>query len=486
MEFLSVNGSHITDTKGKPVLLRGVSIGGWMNMEDFINGYPGSEEGLRETMADTLGKVKAGYFFERMLDYIFSEKDAQFLAELGMNLVRLPLNYRRFEDDLTPFSYKEAAFLRLDRALDWCEKHGLYAILDMHAVQGWQNSDWHCDNSSRHSLFWKHSHFQDRFIALWLEIAARYKDRAAVAGYDLMNEPICNVWRGRFTDTYEPDWSLLNNVYRRTVNEIRKVDPKHIIYLEGDNFSTLFSGMEPPFAENLVYSSHNYIESGLSGSYPGHPDNFWINSGKTAWWDKEKQREIFFGCEGAVFAKKYNVPLWVSEFGSAYNGPPEKVEDRLRSLDDQLDIFGEFGASWAIWTYKDLGTMASLKADPESDYMQLIKPVLEKKELLNSHFGVSWLPPNATMQKLHALADDIGAIIDMPHIHQTANRKYLGQSVFSEFAAIQLQPAYAQCFKGMTEQRLDEVLSAFALDNCVKNTGLLDLFKKHLGEKKRD
>ena len=478
MDFLSVNKNQIVNEKGQPVILKGVSIGGWMNLEDFINGYPGSEEGIRETMADTLGNEKAEYFFDRMLDYIFSEKDAKFLAELGMNAVRLPLNYRHFEDDLNPFTYKEAAFLRLDKALKWCEKHGLYAILDMHAVQGWQNTDWHCDNSSRHVLFWRHSQFQDRFVALWQEIARRYKDRAVVAGFDLMNEPICNVWRGRFLDAYVPDFEILNRVYKRTVAEIRKIDARHIIYLEGENFSNLFDGMAPPFADNLVYSSHNYIASGLSGSYPGYPDNFWTD--EKDWWDKEKQREVFFGCEGVKFAKKHNVPLWVSEFGSAYNGPPEKNADRLQSLDDQLDVFAEFGANWTIWTYKDLGTMALLKADPKSDYMELLAPVLKKKDQLNSHFGVSWLPTNATMQKLHELADDIGALIDMPHVSPTASRKYLGQSVFSEFAAILLQPAYAECFKGMSTQRIDEVLSAFDFDNCVRNTGLIDVLKKHL------
>ena len=27
----------------------------------------------------------------------------------------------------------------LDKMLEWCSKHELYAILDLHAVQGWQN-----------------------------------------------------------------------------------------------------------------------------------------------------------------------------------------------------------------------------------------------------------------------------------------------------------------------------------------------------------
>lgn len=480
MDFLKVKGRKIVDEQDNEVVLKGISIGGWMNMEDFINGFPGSEEGIRQTVAETIGKTKADFFFNRMLDYIFSEDDARYLTEIGMNHVRLPINYRHFEDDDKPFVYKEDGFARLDQALKWCEKHGLYAIIDFHAVQGWQNNDWHCDNSSRHTLFWKHSQFQDRFIALWQALAERYCDRAVVAGYDLMNEPICNAWRGRFSHKYVPDWKLINKVYKRAVTAIREKDSRHIICLEGDSYSVLFDGMEPPFTDNLIYSSHNYIASGLSGSYPGVPDNYWIEDDQQrVRWDKEKQREMFFECEGARFAKRHNVPLWVSEFGSAYNGPVEKKPDRLRSLDDQLDVFHEFGANWTIWTYKDLGVMATLSVDPESDYIQILKTVLLKKEQLNSHFGVSWLPPNHAMKKMHDLADYIGDAIDMPHINRVDNRQFLGQSVFSEFAAIQLQPAFAQCFAGMSEQRLDEVLSAFAMKNCRKNTGLLDVLAKH-------
>jgi hypothetical protein len=42
MEFLRVSGSHIVDAGGKKIRLRGTCPGGWMNMEDFINGHPGA------------------------------------------------------------------------------------------------------------------------------------------------------------------------------------------------------------------------------------------------------------------------------------------------------------------------------------------------------------------------------------------------------------------------------------------------------------
>jgi endoglucanase len=39
---LSVRGTQIVDAAGTPVILRGYNIGGWMNMENFLTGYPGT------------------------------------------------------------------------------------------------------------------------------------------------------------------------------------------------------------------------------------------------------------------------------------------------------------------------------------------------------------------------------------------------------------------------------------------------------------
>ena len=130
---LRVSAGKIVDPQDREVRLRGVCVGGWMNMENFINGYPGSEHGVRAAMVEVLGESKAQFFFERLLDHMLAESDLKFLKSLGMNTVRLPLNYRHFESDAAPFEYLEAGFERLSRAIGWCEKHGLYAILDLHA-----------------------------------------------------------------------------------------------------------------------------------------------------------------------------------------------------------------------------------------------------------------------------------------------------------------------------------------------------------------
>ena len=88
LSFLHVKGRDIVDSEGQTVRLRGTCPGGWMNMEDFINGHPGAEHTLRAQMAETLGASKAQFFFDRMLDYFFNEDDVIFLRKAGASVVR--------------------------------------------------------------------------------------------------------------------------------------------------------------------------------------------------------------------------------------------------------------------------------------------------------------------------------------------------------------------------------------------------------------
>jgi len=65
-----VNGS------GRKVVLKGAGLGGshsrvlpslipgWMNMENFITGYPSREFQIREALLEVLGKQKYDVFFE--------------------------------------------------------------------------------------------------------------------------------------------------------------------------------------------------------------------------------------------------------------------------------------------------------------------------------------------------------------------------------------------------------------------------------------
>lgn len=88
-----------------------------MMMENFMNGFPGREIQIRQALGEALGEEKRDYFFDKFLEYFFTENDAQFLASLGLNSLRLFLNYHHFEDDMNPMVIKEEGFKHVDRVI---------------------------------------------------------------------------------------------------------------------------------------------------------------------------------------------------------------------------------------------------------------------------------------------------------------------------------------------------------------------------------
>ncbi len=187
--FISVDGDRLLDPAGEPLVLRGVNLGGWMLMENFIDGYPATESLARAALREAMGEARYERFSELFLRAFYGEPDARLITSLGMNCVRLPINYRHFEDDLRPFELRTSGFEPLDRVVELNARHGLYSVIDLHAAQGWQNHAWHSDNHTLEPLLWQHRQFQDRAVWLWEQLAAHYRGNPWVAGYNLLNEP---------------------------------------------------------------------------------------------------------------------------------------------------------------------------------------------------------------------------------------------------------------------------------------------------------
>lgn len=118
----------------------------------------------------------------------------------------------------------------------------------MHAVPGGQNPDWHSDNPTSYAAFWDYKDHQDRTIWLWEQIAARYRNNPWVAGYNPLNEPC------------DPEHVRLPAFYARVEKAIRKIDPDHILWLDGNTFAMEWKGFDEVLP-NSVYAMHDYSVS---------------------------------------------------------------------------------------------------------------------------------------------------------------------------------------------------------------------------------
>lgn len=485
MDFLQTRGKQIVKENQTPFYLRGICVGGWMNMENFINGYPGTEISLREHICARLGDENGTLFFDSMLAAFFSEEDIRFIRSSGATCIRVALNYRHFEDDEAPFTYKEKGFAMLQDLVRKCEKHDLYVIFDMHAIQGWQNTHWHSDNDRGISLFWRDACYQNRYYALMQEIARRFKDCPAVAGYELFNEPSSNCRSGDYPfnmyENFTSDYTRFNRIVRTTVSRIREIDRKHIIFIEGDSYGHNFAGLEEPFDDNLVYASHDYIISSFGpGAYPGkyemlHNDRI----EESSYWDYDKQLNHIRETEGWQFSEKYQVPLWVSEFGSQYCTGEEDNAYRLASMDDQLRAMNELELHWTPWTYKDCGTMGLVTLDPESEYMRRIAPVQRMKGLLAAENFTAWrseCPGKEVTKEFTKYMMSLLALSDQ-YTFGTF-QKCMNYALLTGFAAGVLQPEYAVLFEKDSADDIRRIMDSFSLSNCIVNEPYLAVLRK--------
>lgn len=452
--ILRVSGTSIVDGHGNKVILKGVGLGGHLNLENFITGFTGHEHEHRDALAAVLGKAKAEFYFERFLDYFFSDKDAEFLAFHGLNSIRIPINYRHFEDDMNPGVIKAEGFRLLDRVIDACAKHGLYVIIDLHTAPGGQNQDWHCDSGITKALFWKFKNFQDRVVNLWVELAKHYRGNPVIAGYNPLNEPA------------DPGHTDLIAFYNRIEKAIRAVDPDHMLFIDGNTYSMDFTHFPAEPLPNTVYACHDYSFYGFprGGTFTGTAEQ------------KAKLRSSF---ERKVkFMRAANVPIYNGEFGPVYasgeeNGmSAEEVNKcRIALLREQLAIYRETDVNWSIWTYKDINYQGMVYTNPDSAYMKLLQPFIQKKKDLSADFWGS----NDDKVK-HVYEPFFKAIKEWvpEHLHNknypspvwTIDRHFervIRETLLSEYLGWEM----AEYFEGKSEKELDELAASFKFENCL-------------------
>jgi aryl-phospho-beta-D-glucosidase BglC (GH1 family) len=461
MAFLEVHGRELRDGDGRKIVLRGVNLGGWLNMENFITGFTGTEQELRRAIREELGEERGQAFFRGFLESFMGEADLAFLAGLGANSVRLPFNYRHLEDDERPGELRPDAFRLLDQAIAWAKKHGLWVILDLHAAPGSQNEGWHSDNAVGTALLWLHPHFRDRVRDLWVRIAERYRDEPAVAGYNLINEPNA------------PTLDHLNRAYREWTAAIRAVDRRHVVFLEGNAYSVVFDGLDEPFDGNTVYSSHNYsLASFRARRYPGPVGG--------VHYDRARHEADLLRQNRWLLERE--VPAWVGEFGPIFDGPVDAPtaadEARLRVLADQLDVFNQHGHHWCYWTYKDMGAMGLAVPAPDAEYVRRVRPFQEKKEALGLDAWISRRsgPLDTGMR---ALVDRVVATFGDYSLDLDALKRRLTNTGVYGILAGAVLPFYAQCFARMSAEELERMQrESFTFERCRQRAGLVDVLRR--------
>ena len=105
---------------------------------------------------------------------------------LGLNCVRVPFGYWVVTGPTRGDPYCGPCMEHLDNVVQWCEKHGLQVLLDLHGNPGGESGEKPCGKADATWTFneWR----RDEAIHVLRVIAGRFKDFACVAGIQVANE----------------------------------------------------------------------------------------------------------------------------------------------------------------------------------------------------------------------------------------------------------------------------------------------------------
>jgi endoglucanase len=256
LTYLHTQGQDIVNESGKRLYLKGVGLGNWMLPEGYMwkfGALGDRPRKIEKLVADLIGTEAASRFWISFHQNYITEADIKRIAELGFNSVRPALNSRLFLTEGDHPVYVQEGFQLLDSLITWCRKYRLYVIIDMHGAPGGQTGA-NIDDSPRDlpELFIEKK-YQDQLVDLWVKIATTYANDPVVAAYDLLNEPLPVG-----TGSAEKYKHLLVPLYKRITEAIRKVDKRHMITLEGFDWSNNWSLFDKPFDDNVFYQFHYY------------------------------------------------------------------------------------------------------------------------------------------------------------------------------------------------------------------------------------
>lgn len=321
---------------------KGMGIGGWLTNYKRFNVLP-NDKRLELTIGD----------YEHFDSYI-TEWDVINIKNMGLDHIRLGFDQIVLEE--SPFVYRERTMALVEKFVSLCEKHGLGIILNLHKCIG--N---YCDIEEDVTIF-DSSELQERFIALWLELERRFKDKKNVI-FELLNE----------VRDIEPN--LWNDLAERAVNALRRVNKSRKIIIG----STCWNNPNKLHAlrifddENVIYTFHMYDPSEFTHQRGVlHWKHLYYNRKMEYPASSEKYREFYkllFGNENAyaefdrvdinymrtlfepVKEFKRNNPdkiLWLGEFGTIRHADITSRENWMR---DVITLARECDVPYCVWNY---------------------------------------------------------------------------------------------------------------------------------------
>jgi endoglucanase len=281
-------------------------------------------------------------------------EDFASVRERGFDHVRLPVRFAAHAAETAPFEFKAEFLERVDSVIEQILDHELSLVLDLQYYD---------------ELMSEPDAQRERFLALWGQLAERYRNLPQHVAFELLSEP-----NGELGATY-------TQLVADTVELIRGTNPTRRVIVNSFEYAriTTLAELELPDDENVVASVHVYTpkpftfqgaawagaEYGTTGVvFPGPPEQpiepvaaALANAETKSWFEDyntlptEENPSGPSAIEAAISAlveyrQTHGNEVYLGEFGTTRNGPEDS---RFRFLEMLRTRAEEEAIGWAVW-----------------------------------------------------------------------------------------------------------------------------------------
>lgn len=289
-------------------------------------------------------------------DSFFTENDIVEIRKMGFDHIRLPIDEVQMWDENG--MKHEDAFALLTNCIDWCLKHELRVVVDLHIIRS------HYFNAEVKPL-WTEPVEQEKFHKLWSDLSAALINYPVdMLAYELMNEAVAD------------DPEQWNNLVAEAVKRIRTKETDRLIVIGSNKWQSAdtFDVLKVPDDKNIILSFHFYEPFLLSHYHaswtnlrdytgPVHYPGVLISKQEFDDLDDAQKAMVKYSVDkewniGKIeemmelplrIASEKKLRLYCGEYG-IIDGAPE--EDKIRWYSDMTTVFKKHGIASANWNYK--------------------------------------------------------------------------------------------------------------------------------------
>ncbi|KAI3680303.1 hypothetical protein L2E82_50529 [Cichorium intybus] len=295
------------------------------------------------------GPMKAPKIMKDHWDTFIHEKDFSFIANSGLNAVRIPVGWWTAKDPTPPKPYVGGSLEALDRAFLWAKKYNLKVILDLHAAPGSQNGYEHSSSRDGFIEWGQTEETIEESVRVIEFFTARYAPNPSLYAVELINEPRAPG----------VSLSVLTKYYDDGYKAVRRHAPNAFVVLsnrlsgEPKELFPLASGMTA-----VVIDVHYYnLFSGIFNDLTVDQNIDFVKTNRS-----NELQDITTS----------NGPLtFVGEWVSEWQVQGATKEEYQRFSNAQLQVWGQASFGWAYWSLKNVNNHWSMDWMIKNGYINL-------------------------------------------------------------------------------------------------------------------